>query len=304
MPKLCRTRVLVAVLLVSWVTLILYFMTSGFYDRREDIFGDLTMPRRGWKLPTEEMYLDPPLPQVPPTKSVEVVLLHSQEDHTSFLDRFSNTEIQPKPQPVLSFSEFDVDAYIAKGKLKPGEDKYAANKFNQAASDAASVKRDIIDSREHHCKKLTYDTSVLEPTSVIVTYHNEARSTLLRTVYSVMLRSPPHLIHEIILVDDCSKDGRNFSVYKDFTMRLIRSRVKGAAYATAPILTFLDSHVECNVGWLEPLLARINENEKAVVAPIIDVINMDTFNYIAASADLRGGSFYDLAYFQIMLKKQ
>lgn len=33
------------------------------------------------------------------------------------------------------------------------------------------------------------------------------------------------------------------------------------------------------VMWMEPLLTRISENNKTLVAPIVDIINADTFQY-------------------------
>lgn len=45
-------------------------------------------------------------------------------------------------------------------------------------------------------------------------------------------------------------------------------------------MIFLDSHIECTNGWLEPLLDRIVNNKQVVVAPIVENINYTTFELV------------------------
>ncbi len=77
--------------------------------------------------------------------------------------------------------------------------------FNATASDLLGKHREgLRDTRYAECKNITYDICKLPTTSVIIVFHNEAWSTLLRSVHSILERTPPSLIMEIILVDDCS----------------------------------------------------------------------------------------------------
>lgn len=60
---------------------------------------------------------------------------------------------------------------------------------------------------------------------------------------------------------------------------LIRARLAGARLAKGEVLLFLDAHCEANIGWIEPLLARIKESHTSVLVPIIDVIDAKDFHY-------------------------
>lgn len=58
----------------------------------------------------------------------------------------------------------------------------------------------------HRCKHWHYDENLLT-SSVIIVFHNEGWSTLMRTVHSVIKRTPRKYLAEIVLIDDFSNKG-------------------------------------------------------------------------------------------------
>ncbi|KAJ3592013.1 hypothetical protein NHX12_007143 [Muraenolepis orangiensis] len=177
-----------------------------------------------------------------------------------------------------------------------GEERHC---FNLYASDRISLSRDLgPDTRPPECMEQVFRRCPpLPSTSVIIVFHNEAWSTLLRTVYSVLHTAPALLLKEVILVDDASLDDELKARLDQFVLQLplvrvvrqrqrkglITARLLGASVATGDTLTFLDAHCECFSGWLEPLLARIAENHTAVVSPDITTIDLNTFEFTKPS---------------------
>eukprot|EP00096_Caligus_rogercresseyi_P015256 TRINITY_DN7701_c0_g1_i1.p1 TRINITY_DN7701_c0_g1~~TRINITY_DN7701_c0_g1_i1.p1 ORF type:complete len:610 (-),score=130.51 TRINITY_DN7701_c0_g1_i1:38-1867(-) len=181
------------------------------------------------------------------------------------------------------------------------------NKFNIVASDKISLDRSLPDVRKDSCRRISYNISSLPKSSVVIVFHNEAFSTLLRTVHSVMNRTPKELLAEIILVDDASNKTFLGEPLKDHMKAncrvphrilrlkersgLIAARLLGAKAATrGKVLIFLDAHCEVTTGWSEPLLARIREDPSHVVCPVIDIISDDNFGYVR-SFSLHWGAF-------------
>lgn len=185
------------------------------------------------------------------------------------------------------------------------EESIKKHQINIYVSDRLSLHRRLPEKWNPLCRELKYDYLSLPTTSVVIAFYNEAWSTLLRTVHSVLETSPDVLLKELVLVDDYSDREHLKEPLEKYlsglrkvrliraTKRegLVRARLLGASVSTGEVLTFLDCHCECHEGWLEPLLNRIREEPSAVVCPVIDVIDWNTFQYLGNPGEPQIGGF-------------
>ena len=115
------------------------------------------------------------------------------------------------------------------------------------------------------CKTQRY-LADLPAASIVIPFYNEHWSTLMRSVHSIIKRSPLELVKEIILVDDASEKNHLKEKLEEYIQKmnangwenkvrvvrlkardgLIGARLAGAKNASAEVLIFLDCHIEVN----------------------------------------------------------
>ncbi|XP_067659095.1 polypeptide N-acetylgalactosaminyltransferase 5-like [Haliotis asinina] len=162
--------------------------------------------------------------------------------------------------------------------------------YSTYTSSFVPLQRSLPDIRLKGCHSLYTDLNLPE-TSVVIIFHNEHWSVLLRTIHSVMDNSPRHLIKEIILVDDASTDKTLKEPLEEYVTRfrkvkivrvesnvgLTRARMIGFEQSTAPVAVFMDAHCECFPGWLEPLVTRIAQNQSIITTPNLHSVHPKSF---------------------------
>merc|ERR1719219_1913823 len=186
---------------------------------------------------------------------------------------------------------------IVRKESKKKEAMYQAHGFDEYISEyLISLNRTLPDRRDDWCKladNVKVAPSDLPPTSVIIIFHNEAWSTLMRTIYSVVNRSPEQLIQEILLVDDASTLEHlgarlQTEVEKMPKVKLLRLAERGG------LMRARLAGIEAAEGWLEPLLERVHLNPRAVACPVIEEVNDKTFQYKFVTRDLVGVFYWNL----------
>uniref|UniRef100_A0A1I8EN77 Polypeptide N-acetylgalactosaminyltransferase n=1 Tax=Wuchereria bancrofti TaxID=6293 RepID=A0A1I8EN77_WUCBA len=170
--------------------------------------------------------------------------------------------------------------------------------MNVVASDLISLDRSLPDRRHKQCRKISYSDD-LPVASVVIIFTDEAWSPLMRTVHSVINRTPLKLLQEIILVDDFSQRDELKGKLEEYIKRfgdkvrlvraperqgLIRAKLLGAKEAVGDVLE--------KDGKLEPLLARIKDKRSAVLCPIINHISPETLTYSANDRPAHVGGFW------------
>ncbi|KAL4618232.1 N-acetylgalactosaminyltransferase 7-like isoform X1 [Arapaima gigas] len=196
---------------------------------------------------------------------------------------------EPEPQGVPDGPGEGAKPFVLGPDYKDAiQDSIKEFGFNMVASDMISLDRSISDLRHTECKYWHYDEKLLTA-SVIIVFHNEGWSTLMRTVHSVIKRTPRRYLAEIVMIDDFSNKVHLKERLEEYIKKwnglvklfrnekregLIQARSIGAHKATAgQVLIYLDAHCEVGINWYAPLVAPISKDRTICTVPLIDYID-------------------------------
>ena len=139
----------------------------------------------------------------------EVITGHQDKEMSTWnrfnASKFSNYDREiiedlKKQEPGLGSNSTVV---LSEEERKLAENLVKKDSFNTLLSDRLPYDRSLPDVRDQRCSAVRYD-EYLPTASVIIIFNNEVFSALLRTIWSVLNRSPKKYLKEIILVDDFS----------------------------------------------------------------------------------------------------
>lgn len=109
-------------------------------------------------------------------------------------------------KPVILPSRLPLDIQV---QINRSYEIYSINEF---LSNVIPYDRELPDIRPDYCRKVKYSDN-LPVTSVIMVFHNEPFSMIMRSVFAVLNRTPETLLGEIVLVDDCSERSSLQALY-------------------------------------------------------------------------------------------
>lgn len=207
---------------------------------------------------------------------------------------------------TVAYTPDDMPPPLTDPKVNKTKELKEGGGFYLKLSDALPLHREPVDGRDKVCLEVKYNLTELSEqvdASVVITFYNEPLSTLLRSVHSILERTPPPLLREIILVDDFSNathimpPAEGMSALQAYVqllpkVKLLRMskrngivpcRLEGIRAGLAPVIVILDSHIEAGPGWLEPQLRRLQESPHSIVFPQIDSLLSETLDYSSTS---------------------
>ena len=230
---------------------------------------------------------------------------HLQEDQR-FMQEFDQQKELLK-EKIREEKLREMQQTMFKNYKRPPDSSY---NINVTLSDRIPLDREIADTRPDECKQIKYNLEELPTISVVTVFYNEPLSMILRTVHSVLKRTPPQLLTDVVLVNDNSKNedlGEKLENYvkllpdKVRILRtkkregLIRARMIGMSVIRGEVVMFQDAHTEANVGWAEPMLYEIMKDPTTIVQPEVETIDAWTIEYYRSNGEVgRGGWTWDL----------